>query len=635
MSIASALRRPGAAKHVIASALIAGLTVATFWPVFNAGFINGDDQQYVTANPLLPNRNWGSIFTKSHLGYYHPLTLLTYKIEYSLAGLNPAVFHTTNIMLHIANCWLAYYFALAVCANSGSALFAALLFAANPAGVESVAGVCGRKDVLCCLFFLGMLLMYMRYLKSRNVGWLIGSSVLFALALLSKPTIFMGVFTLFAIDWHEHRGWKPNIFAEKVPHLAAAAAVLAMSLRAGGFFMENTISEQSFTAAMGKAALAAAGALAFLHRLLMPIKLSVLYPYLTPPRGAAAIFLPVALCAAVIWLFRRKKRAYGLGISLFLLTLMPVLPFMGALPPSDRYLYIPALGVFLMAGAGLTHLSDNICRWRAGHSCGNLYAGGAYSAPDNMERSLRWFSPAKLVPKVFLPVAAACAVIAAAGLTAAGRARLWTDNLAIWNDAIAKYPLIVPLAYNNRGVVYYARGQYAQAVADYTRALELSPPGQVLYLLYGNRATAYMALNYFIRAEADFTKAVELKPDYNYVYPRRALAYAAMGYHDRAIADFTRALDMERNAAVYIARADAYIATLRYEKAIKDYNEAVRMAPALARVYANRGIAYGRSGKHAPALEDFNKALSLEPGNALAQAGRKVAMDSLSRAGAK
>ena len=63
-------------------------------------------------------------------------------------------------------------------------------------------------------------------------------------------------------------------------------------------------------------------------------------------------------------------------------------------------------------------------------------------------------------------------------------------------------------AYFNRGNTYLATGQYDQAIADYTKALELNPQDA---LAYNNRGLAYFYLKgEYDKAWEDVSKAQEL-----------------------------------------------------------------------------------------------------------------------------
>ena len=64
-------------------------------------------------------------------------------------------------------------------------------------------------------------------------------------------------------------------------------------------------------------------------------------------------------------------------------------------------------------------------------------------------------------------------------------------------------------AYRNRGVVYAAKKDYDQAIADFNKAIEINPS---YIAAYNDRAVVYANKGDFQRAVADATKAVELAP---------------------------------------------------------------------------------------------------------------------------
>ena len=63
--------------------------------------------------------------------------------------------------------------------------------------------------------------------------------------------------------------------------------------------------------------------------------------------------------------------------------------------------------------------------------------------------------------------------------------------------------------YSNRAVEYAGKGQWDQAIADYTKALEKNPRSVNDYI---NRAAAYMQKSNFVLALKDFNKALEINP---------------------------------------------------------------------------------------------------------------------------
>ena len=75
--------------------------------------------------------------------------------------------------------------------------------------------------------------------------------------------------------------------------------------------------------------------------------------------------------------------------------------------------------------------------------------------------------------------------------------------------------------YNNRGIAYSDKGLYDQAIADYTKALELNPKDADAYY---NRGLAFRKQGLYDQAIADYTKTLELNPKDAEAYYNKALA---------------------------------------------------------------------------------------------------------------
>src|SRR5206468_1940655 len=141
------------------------ISFIAFLPVLHNGFVNLDDDRYILNNPSLFSVNLKDIFSRYVEGNYHPLTMLTYAIEYQLFGLNAQGYHVVNLMLHLLNVILVFYAVLYLSNKTIVALVAAMLFGIHPLHVESVAWASELKDLLYTFFFLAAYVCYLRYLN--------------------------------------------------------------------------------------------------------------------------------------------------------------------------------------------------------------------------------------------------------------------------------------------------------------------------------------------------------------------------------------------------------------------------------------------------------------------------------------
>ncbi|MBM3231134.1 hypothetical protein FJZ28_02285 [Candidatus Peregrinibacteria bacterium] len=125
------------------------VTALVYAQVVGFGFADYDDILLLTGNPTAHGLSWNNIttaFTTYDPELYVPLTLLSYQIEYSLARLEPWIYHATNLALHLLAVWLLFWIVTKLAEQKGRELqapwIAALVagvFALHPLNVQSVA----------------------------------------------------------------------------------------------------------------------------------------------------------------------------------------------------------------------------------------------------------------------------------------------------------------------------------------------------------------------------------------------------------------------------------------------------------------------------------------------------------------
>jgi protein O-mannosyl-transferase len=152
--------------------LLALVTIAICWPATRCGFVNYDDDMYVTDNAHVnsgltwESLKWACLNPVS--ANWHPLTILSHMLDCQVFGLQPAGHHLTNVLLHAFNAALVFVLLQQMTGAKWRSLVVAALFAFHPLRVESVAWISERKDVLSGLFGPLALIFYARYARGRR-----------------------------------------------------------------------------------------------------------------------------------------------------------------------------------------------------------------------------------------------------------------------------------------------------------------------------------------------------------------------------------------------------------------------------------------------------------------------------------
>jgi len=176
---------------------------------------------------------------------------------------------------------------------------------------------------------------------------------------------------------------------------------------------------------------------------------------------------------------------------------------------------------------------------------------------------------------------------------------------------------------NSRGIAHAKKGEYDQAIADYTEAIKKW--GGKDYLYY-NRALSYKGKKEYDKAIADLTESLRLNPKYADAYSSRGSAYDEIKEYAKALADYGQAIALKPDkASLYYDRAIVHMNAGDNDRALADYDESLRRDPKDASAYLNRGIVWNRKGNHDKAISDYAEAIRLSPKNAKGYYNRALA----------
>jgi tetratricopeptide (TPR) repeat protein len=349
-------------------------TLALYWPVTGYPFINFDDSEYITENPVTQaGLTWHGLvwaFNGIHVGNWHPASWLSHMIDCQLFGTDAGGHHLVNVLFHIANTLLLFAFLRSATGFEWRSAFVAALFAWHPLHVESVAWIAERKDVLSAFFWLLTIIAYAQYVELSKVQspkskvFYALALVFCALALLSKPMAVTLPFTLLLVDvWplgrisnfkfqiSNYRG----LLVEKTPFFLLALALCAVTFLAQRG--AGAVSPMEWSSRLGNVPVAY---LRYLGKTFWPENLSLVYPYVYhwPAAAIAGSVLLLAWVSALALVLLRRRPWLAAGWFWFLGTLVPVIGFVqvGAQSMADRYFYIPSVGLFVVLVWGAAEL---------------------------------------------------------------------------------------------------------------------------------------------------------------------------------------------------------------------------------------------------------------------------------------
>ena len=538
---------PGRRLHLaLGVALFAG-TLALFARSIGFEFLSFDDGKYVTENAwvarglTLESVRWA--FTTFYFTNWHPLTWLSYMLEFELYGLDAAGFHASNVVLHALNVVLVFRVMVRATGRTWPSALVAALFAAHPLHVEAVVWVAQRKELLGALFGLLAIDAYVTWVRRGGVWRYARIFAWMALALMAKPMWVSLPLLLLLLDvWPLHRLalgrsgsdvepeaaglWARAI--EKLPLVGLSAASCVLTLLA----QQRAMEASTDVGLALRAANAVVAYSAYLGKTLWPAQLSVLYPHpylpggtpLTPQQIVGAALLLVAITAVAL---RARTRPYLLvGWLWFLVGLLPVIGLVqvGWQAMADRYTYVPHLGLFAMFA------------WAA----------------DDIVRFLRgWRRGAAAFASVAIILA-----VAGCALRSAEEMGAWRDTLTLYRRSLASTP-DSPFLHLNLGNRLLDRGDHAAAREHYAAALRLRPGWDLAAC-----NLAWLLATAPDSALRDPHRAIELAQpvaqSQNFRDPN-TLDTLAAGY--AAAGDFERALALARRArALALAQGRADLA---------------------------------------------------------------------------
>ena len=595
------------------------LVAWTFRSVQTLPFLNFDDDTHVSKNqymhPVTPARLWfywrypfdptplpkmrsqAGGLAPPYEQIYAPLAFTTWAMltfvaretpttalpPDQYAPLDPSIYHSFNLLLHVGNTLLVFLLLRRLTRSDWGALAGALLFGLHPVQVEAVAWVTGMNNLLAAVLCLGALHLYLSHLeniKRRNADstyktplrFLVGSTLLFGLAMLAKPSSAPLPAIALLLCWLVGvKNWRIRLL-EMAPWgvLVLASLIINRSLQTEG-------TSAAAVAPYLRPFLIGDAFAFYCAKILWPLGLTTDYarkPHwiLSNWWGYATWIAPASFVALVIWQLKKgpieKRETWRRILTGFLIFALTVLPMSGIVTyyfhlistVADRYLYIASLG-FALA------LAAPIAFWESS-TLFRKQTQGYFLKGTLAVVSLGW---------VFL---------------SNRQIEHWKSDEALWSHCLEVSP--------RSATAHLFAGYMAQVAGNSQEALRILEDGTTLepnnWRIWSRIAAVRGSMGDKVGAEKAYLMSQSFYPDHY-------LAHLQLGQ-------------------IYVERKD-------YEKAIQQFGAGVKIRPDSAEMLANFGVTAGKMGNPQVARHYLEKALQqgFDPGAGHLYLGVALAME--------
>jgi tetratricopeptide (TPR) repeat protein len=630
---AQAASRLDRARVLLITALVACATLPYLNILFN-GFVYDDDNQ-VVQNPYVRSfRYLKEIFTTnvwsfsgahSVTNYYRPMMTLGYLVCYRLFGMRAYGFHLVSLLLHVLVVCLVFVLTERLTGDRVWAFVAGALFALHPIHTESVAWIAAVTDLELTFFYLltfGFFLAVARPGGGRSERMLAAMGVAFVLALLSKEQA-MTLPALATVYEHFYRADRSETSTSQklarygVLWLAGVAYVLFRMHVFGALAPAKNLARLT-PQQIVLSAIALVGQ--YVGKLLWPMRLCAFYVFhkSTSPfdlRVLAGLLALLALAALffVCWRSReRNVRFASFAIVWFFATLAPVLNahWVAANVFTERYLYLPSVGVAWLVGLGAAKLWSRVPAGSAQRRAVVLagFAVGGLFAARIVTRNRDWNDDIVLYNRTLDLSPDATVILNNLG-TVYWHRSLSDKAESVWRKTLTLDPNNAS-ALNNLGLVAGRKKQYPEAAEFFQRAIKLNPNESDPHR---NMGTLYRLMGMAGPAESQLRMALALSPlDYRALNELGRLLLEE-GRVSEAEDQFRASVRNEPNVLAYDFLGQIDNRRGAVEAAERDFRAALSLDESDSNAHFGLGHLYAAAGRTAAALNQYQAGLVKAP----------------------
>jgi tetratricopeptide (TPR) repeat protein len=350
----------------------------------------------------------------------------------------------------------------------------------------------------------------------------------------------------------------------------------------------------------------------YLAQTFWPVDMAIFYPHqesfleFWKALVAGIILLTVSV---IIYKYRNKWRYCVTGWLWYLIALLPVIGLVqvGAQARADRYTYVPLIGFF------------------------TAFCFLVYSLTSGKKK----LSAAA--------VAIGFAVCAVLGMVTYKQVGYWKNNFTLFNHAL-DVTGGSGMAYNNLGVAYAEKGQFADAERYFNLALTLSNtdyesnyniakmlvglkryPEAKMYIdklmtWNGNTSEVYNLYVDYMRGQGDmknaekvYVEAIIREPNDPTLHNGYGIVLADMQRYDDAIMEFIKSIDLQPTADAFVNLGAALSSKGDVNGGIAHFESALKIDKKNASAYYHLGNAYFSKQSFEKAVDNFQLALKNDP----------------------
>lgn len=548
--------------------LLSALLVLVYFKLFSANFISWDDGDVVLNNKDVHRFDIKAFFTNYYVGNYSPISMIGFAIDWLIFHGNATGHHFMSIFFHIINGILVYYLSRLLLKDNLKALLVAVIFCFHPLQVETVAWVSAKNNLIYSVFFLLGLIQYSKFIIGGTKKHYIYALLFFVLSVLSKPSAICFPIILVLLDYllKAKQDFK-SLFHNKIPFFAIATVLGVATIYTRT--EDKFINESHAYGVHERIGYAGYAILQYIYKFLIPVNLSVIYPY--PQNKTISLIIGYVILLLLVFvcykLYKSKHKLVLYSVLFFIANLLLVLQFIpfGEVLTADRYMYLPIIGLSLIVVNVLTAKEQYV--------------------------------------KIFF-----VSVILILGTLTFMRTNVWKNSVTLYSDILKNYPHSF-VALNSLGAQYMLNKNYDMSLRYLNAAINENVN---YYKGYYNRGLLFAQTERMKDALKDFDKAIELKK-YSKAYVARANLYYTLKDFSKAMSDAELVLKTEPNNinANYVL-ANCYDEINQLDKALLYYNKVISMNSENPLFFMQRGILYGKLQQFQMCLLDLDACTNLD-----------------------